>query len=92
VHSLPESAIINDLIQRYTLATVNSFVYAFNENLENILLPNNVIIMIRKHGEYQERLEEGHGDAQDQQRWPSQVGVPIQVELESNSDSRNSPH
>jgi hypothetical protein len=32
------------------------------------------------------------GGAKEQQRRPNQVGVPIQVELESNLDFRNSPH
>jgi hypothetical protein len=47
-------------------------------------------MMIRNYGEVKEGLKERHGGAK---VWrPSQVGVPIQVELESNSDSRNSRH
>jgi hypothetical protein len=58
---------------------------------ENRLLPNNVM-MIRNYGEDKEGLKERCGDAKEKQRRPRQVGVPIQVELESNSDSRNSRH
>jgi hypothetical protein len=64
---------------------------AFIHDSKNRLLPNNVM-MIRNYGEDKEGLKERHGGAKEQQRWPSQVGVPIQVELESNSDSRNSWH
>jgi hypothetical protein len=53
------------------------------------LLPNNVM-MIRNYGEDKEGLKERRGGAKEQQRRPSEVGVPIQVELEFNSDSRNS--
>jgi hypothetical protein len=70
---------------------VSLFLYAFIEDSENRLLPNNVM-MIRNYGEDKERLKERRVGAKEQQRWPSKVGVPIQVELESNSDSRNSPH
>jgi hypothetical protein len=48
--------------------------------------------MIRNYGEDKEWVKERCGGAKEQQRRPSQVGVPIQVELESNSDSRNSRH
>jgi hypothetical protein len=48
--------------------------------------------MIRNYGGDKEGLKERRGGAKEQQRQPSQVGVPIQVELKSNSDSRNSPH
>jgi hypothetical protein len=61
------------------------------DDFENRLLPNNVM-MIRNYGEDKEGLKERRGGAKEQQRWPSQVGVPIQVKLESNSDSRNNPH
>jgi hypothetical protein len=49
-------------------------------------------MMIRNYGGDKEGLKERHGDENEQQRRPSQVGVPIQVELKSNSDSRNNPH
>jgi hypothetical protein len=49
-------------------------------------------MMIRNYGGDKEGLKERCGGAKEQERWPSQVGVPIQVDLESNSDSRNSQH
>jgi hypothetical protein len=49
-------------------------------------------MVIRNYGEDKEGLKEIRGSAKEKQRRPSQVGVPIQVELESNSDSRNSRH
>jgi hypothetical protein len=63
----------------------------FSDDSENTLLPNNVM-MIRNYGEDKEGLKERRGGAKEQQMRPSQVGVPIQVELESNLDSRNSCH
>jgi hypothetical protein len=42
--------------------------------------------------EKKEGLKERRGGAKEQQRRPSQVGVSIQVKLESNSDSRNNRH
>jgi hypothetical protein len=91
VHTLSESVTIIDFIQRCILSTMSLFLYAFIDDSENRLIPNNVM-MIRNYGEDKERLKERRGGAKKQQRRPSQVGVPIQVELESNSDSRNSPH
>jgi hypothetical protein len=70
---------------------VSMFLYAFIDDSENRLLPNNVM-MIRNYGDDKEGLKERCGGAKEQQRRPSQVGVSIQVELESNSDSRNSRH
>jgi hypothetical protein len=70
---------------------VSLFLYAFIDDSESRLLPNNVM-MIRNYGGDKEGLKERCGGAKEQQRRPSQVGVPIQVELKSNSDSRNSPH
>jgi hypothetical protein len=70
---------------------VSLFLYHFIDDSKNILLPNNVM-MIRVYGEDKEGLKERRGGAKEQQRRPSQVGVPIQVELESNSDSRNNQH
>jgi hypothetical protein len=63
----------------------------FIDDYENRLLPNNVM-MIRNYGGDKEGLKERRGGAKDQQRRPSQVGVPIQVELKSNSDPKNNPH
>jgi hypothetical protein len=67
------------------------FLYAFIDDSENRLLPTNVM-MIRNYRGDKEGLKERRGGAKEQQRRPSQVGVPIQVELKSNSDSRNNPH
>jgi hypothetical protein len=91
VDTLSESVIITDFIQRYILSTVSLFLYAFIDDSENRLLPNNVM-MIMNYGGDKEGLKERRGGAKEQQRQPSQVGVPIQVEPKSNSDSRNSPH
>jgi hypothetical protein len=91
VDTLSESVTITDFIQRCILPMVSLFLYNFIDDFENRLLPNNVM-MIRNYGEDKEGLKERRGGAKEQQRRPSQVGVPIQVELKSNSDSRNSPH
>jgi hypothetical protein len=91
VDTLSESVTIPDLIQRYILSTVSLFLYAFIDDSENRLLPNNVM-MIRNYGGDKEGLKERCGGAKEQQRWPSKVGAPIQVEQKSNSDFRNSPH
>jgi hypothetical protein len=91
VDTLSESVTITDFIQRYILSTVSLFLYAFIDDSENRLLPNNVM-MIRNYGGDKEGLKERCGGAKEQERWPSQVGVPIQVDLESNSGSRNSQH
>jgi hypothetical protein len=91
VDTLSESVTITDFIQRCILSTVGLFLYAFIDDSENRLLPNNVM-MISNYGGDKEGLKERREGAKDQQRRPSQVGVPIQVELKSNSDSRNSPH
>jgi hypothetical protein len=91
VDTLSESVTIIDFIQRCILSTVSLFQYPFIDDSENRLLPNNVM-MIRNYGEDKKGLKERRGGAKEQQRQPSQVGVPIQVELEPNSDSRNSPH
>jgi hypothetical protein len=91
VDTLLESVTITDFIQRHILSMVSLFLYAFIDDSENRLLPNNVM-MIRNYGEDKEGLKERRGGAKEQQRQPSQVGIPIQVELELNSDSRNSWH
>jgi hypothetical protein len=70
---------------------VSLFLYSFIDDSENRLLPNNVM-MIRNYGEDKEGLKERRGGSKEQERRPSHVEVPIQVELESNSDSRNSRH
>jgi hypothetical protein len=90
VDTLSESVTITDFIQRCILSTVSLFLYAFIDDSENRLLPNNVM-MIRNCGEDKEGFKERHGGAEEQ-RQPSQVRVPIQVKLESNLDSRNSRH
>ena len=79
---------ITDFIQRCILSTMSQFLYAFIDDSENRLLPNNVL-MIRNYGQDKEGLKERRGVAKEPR---SQVGVPIQVELESYSDSRNSSH
>jgi hypothetical protein len=91
VDTLSESATITDFIQRCFLSTVSLFLYTFIDDSKNRLLPNNVM-MIRNYGWDKEGLKERRGGAKEQQRRPSQVGVPIQVELKSNSDSRNTLH
>jgi hypothetical protein len=73
------------------MSTVSLFLYAFIDDSDNRLLHNNVM-MIRNYGGDKEGLKKRRGGAKEQQRQPSQVGVPIQVELKYNSDSRNSPH
>jgi hypothetical protein len=91
VDTLSESVTITDFIQRCILSRVSLFLYAFIDDSENRLLSNNVM-MIRNYGGDKKGFKERRGGAKEQQRRPSQVGVPIQVELKSNSDSRNSPH
>jgi hypothetical protein len=91
VDTLSESVTITDFIQRCILSTVSLFLYTFIDDSENRLLPNNVM-MIRNYGGDKEGFKERCGGAKEQQRRPSQVGVPIQVELKSNSDFRNSLH
>jgi hypothetical protein len=56
VDTLLESVTITDFIQRCILSTVNLFLYAFIDDSENRLLPNNVM-MIRSYGEYKEGLK-----------------------------------
>jgi hypothetical protein len=91
VDTLLESVTITEFIQRCILSMVSLFLYAFIDDSENRLPPNNVM-MIRNYGGDKEGLKERRGGAKEQQRRPSQVGVPIQVELKSNSDSWNCPH
>jgi hypothetical protein len=91
VDTLSESVTITDFIQRCILSTVSLFPYAFIDDSENRLLPNNVM-MIRNYGKQEEGLKERCGGAKEQQRQPSQARVPIQVELKSNLDFRNSWH
>jgi hypothetical protein len=86
-HSRSQSLILD----RCILSTVSLFLYAFIDDSENRLLSNNVM-MIRNNGGDKEGLKERRRGAKEQQRRPSQVGVPIPVELKSNSGSRNSPH
>jgi hypothetical protein len=90
VDTLSELVTISDFIQRCILSMVSLFLYAFIDDSENRLLPNNVM-MIRNYRGEKDGFKERCGGAKEQQMRPSQVGVPIHVELESNSDSRNSP-
>jgi hypothetical protein len=80
-------AINIDFIQR----CVSLLLYALINDIEDRLLPNDVIL-IRNNWEEKEGLEERCGGAQDQEMQPNQVGIPMQVELETNSDFRNSLH
>jgi hypothetical protein len=91
VDTLSESVTITDFIQRCILSTLSLFLYAFINDYDIRLLSNNVM-MIWNYGGDKEGLKEICGGAKEQQRQPIQDGVPIQVELKSNSDSRNSPH
>jgi hypothetical protein len=96
IHNLFESATINDLIQRHILATVNSFLYTCIYDLENRLLPND-IIMIRNHGEGKEGLKERRGGAQDQQKaakpsWnPNPSRDRVQFGFQEQSSPKTSP-
>jgi hypothetical protein len=91
VDTLSKSVTITNFIQRCILSAVSLFLYTFIDDSENRLLPNNVM-MIMNYGGDKEGITERRGGATEQKRRPSQVGVPIQVELKSNSDSKNSPH
>jgi len=70
---------------------VSSFQINLSCGFENKLLPNNLIIT-RNHGGDEEDVGEEFGGMVDQQWQPSGVGGPIQVEFESGSESRSSPH
>ena len=76
--TLSESVTITDFIQRCILSTVSLFLYAFIDNYENRLLPNDYIV-IRNHGEGQGILGEGLGGMEDQQGHTSQEGGPNQL-------------
>jgi hypothetical protein len=91
VNTLSELVTITDFIQRCILSMVSLLLYAFIDDSENRLLPNNVL-MIRNYGGDKELLKDRRGGAKEEQRQSSQVGIPIQLELKSNSDFRNSPH
>jgi hypothetical protein len=47
--TLSESVTITDFIQRCILSTVSLFLYAFIDDYENRLIPNNIMI-IRNYG------------------------------------------
>ena len=70
---------------------VSSFQINLSFGFENKLLPNDLII-VRNHGDDEEDVGEEFGGVVDQQGQPSRVGGPIQVEFESTSESRSSPH
>jgi hypothetical protein len=67
VDTLSESVTITDFIQRCILSTVSLFLYAFIDDSENRLLPNNVM-MIRNYGGDKDGLKERRGGAKEQQR------------------------
>jgi hypothetical protein len=82
VDTLSESVTITDFIQRCILSTVSLFLYAFIDDSENRLLPNNVM-MLRNYGGDKEGLNERCGGAKEQQKRPSQVGVlPSRAEIQ----------
>jgi hypothetical protein len=56
---------ITDFIQRCILSMVSLFLYAFIDDSENRLLPNNVM-MIRNYGGDKEGLKERRGGAKEQ--------------------------
>ena len=70
---------------------VSSFQINLSSEFENKLLPNDLII-VRNHGDDDEDVGEQFGGVVDQQGEPSRVGGPFQVEFESASESRSSPH
>ena len=70
---------------------VSSFQINLSSGFENKLLPNDLII-VRNHGDDEEDVGEEFGGVVDQQGQPSRVGGPVQVEFESTSESRSSPH
>ena len=70
---------------------VSSFQINLSSRFENKLLPYDLII-VRNHGDDEEDIGEEFGGVVDQQEQPSRVGCPIQVEFESASESRSSPH
>jgi hypothetical protein len=78
VDTLSELVTITDFIQRCILSTMSLFIYAFIDDSENRLLPNNVM-MIRNYGGDKEGIKERRGGAKEQQRRPSQVGVPSKL-------------
>ena len=70
---------------------MSSFQINLSFRFENKLLPNNLII-VRNYGDDEEDVGEEFGAVVDQQGQPSGVGGPIQVEFETASESRSSPH
>ena len=70
---------------------VSSFQINLSSGFENKLLHNNLVI-VRNRGDDDKDVGEEFGDVVDQQGQPSRVGGPIQVEFESASESRSSPH
>ena len=70
---------------------VSSFQINLSSRFKNKLLPND-LIFVRNHGDDEEDIGEEFGGLVDQQGQPSRVGGPIQVEFESASESRSSPH
>jgi hypothetical protein len=91
VDTLSESVTITNFIQRCILLTVSLFLYNFIDDSKNRLIPNNVMMIMNYEGD-KKGLKERRRGAKEQQRKTSQVGVPIKVDLQFNSDSSNSPH
>ena len=71
---------------------VSSFQINLSSEFENKSLPNDLIIIIRTHGDDDEDVGEEFGGVVDQKGLPSRVGGPIQVEFESASQSKSIPH
>ena len=67
---------------------VSSFQINLSCGFENKLLPNDLII-VRNHGDDEVDVGEEFGGVVDQQGQPIRFGGPIQVELESASESRS---
>ena len=89
-HSFPdEGTTPSDTIIDYN--KVSSFQINLSSRFENKLLPYDLII-VRNHGDDDKDVGGEFGGVVDQQGQPSRVGGPIQVEFESASESRNSPH
>jgi hypothetical protein len=60
-------------------------------DFENILLSNDLII-IRNHEDDEEDIGEGFGGVEEQQGRPGHVGVQVEFNFESISESTSRPH
>ena len=70
---------------------VSSFQMNLSCGFENKLISNDLII-VRNHGNDDEDIVEEFRGVVDHQGRPSRLGDPIQVELESASESKSSMH